>query len=134
MNQFTLGLAHCLEIVKAGNLEDQKKLAQECHQKKLSVKAVRTRVKQGKAGTADGEEIEEAPTFAFSWKAKEVAVKPRRFRPFEETQEQYVAEFADALKQFCGQTATEHPSEPAKCESIHTSAEALPAQEDVQAA
>ncbi len=112
----TLGLSHCLEIMKAVSPEDQRKLAEDCHQKKLSVKALRTRVRQANAGVVGAENNKEIPSFVFCWKAQEVAVRARAFRPLEETQERYLAELAAALKQFCDNAASAQQNDATVCE------------------
>jgi ParB/RepB/Spo0J family partition protein len=108
VNQFTLGLSHCLEIMKAGSIDEQTKLAKDCHKKKLTVKALRTRIQKSKADAGDAAPAE-VPAFAFKWKAKEILIKPRNFKPMEEHPEQYLSGLSQALKTFLEAPAEDIP-------------------------
>jgi ParB/RepB/Spo0J family partition protein len=107
-------MGHMTEILRLPNQQEKIKLAQECHDKDLSVRQLKALVdkKLGKAPKADSSHKPQAdssklaaPSPDLVWKADKIAIN-RHFSPKEESKDTYIAWLSQALDELLA-----HPPE-----------------------
>src|SRR5579872_1946249 len=76
-NQFSLGLAHWLEIAKLPKAEDQVRLAQECAEKDYSVRELQARVKQLLKPEAEQAKTPKPEPAVYDWAGQEFRFIPK---------------------------------------------------------
>ncbi len=89
------------EIARLKDEAQQLSLVEECEQKDLSVKELRSRVnKLLNPGSKQEKEPKAVPAFQFHWKGRELSIKVRTFRPDQELWPNYASELDEAVTKF----------------------------------